>query len=137
MKDQKSLSSIQSNLVIPEKWQEKYLIKRIGEEDIEITVEERNAILQMLNDGVRFVQIGRYTLMLNAVKSIDPKWGKENIPPRPEIIIKKDYGVLNENGAIPLKITEDASEQREWDIYFDYELNKRRSELKIEQKQLD
>lgn len=73
-----------SQTEIPEKFREKFLIKRIDEDDIEITLEQRDNILKALNAGTRFVQIGRYTIMLNAIKSIDPKWGKANIPPRPE-----------------------------------------------------
>jgi len=45
----------------------------------------RDEILKALNDGARFIQIGKYTLMLNSIKSIDPLWGEENIPPRPQI----------------------------------------------------
>lgn len=72
----------------PPNLQERFFIKRIDEEDIEISLEERNAILESLNKGVRFVQIGKFTLMLNAIKSIDPKWGAKNIPPIP----KEEYG---------------------------------------------
>jgi hypothetical protein len=75
------LSLSQNN--IPEKFREKYLIKRIGEDDIEITLEQRDNILKALNGGARFIQVGKYTLMLNSIKSIDPKWGGANIPPRP------------------------------------------------------
>lgn len=71
---------------IPEKWQEKFLIKRIDEEDIEITLEERDAILKFLAGGQRFIQVGKYTLMLNALKSIDPIWGGNNNPPKPKPI---------------------------------------------------
>lgn len=81
MKNQK-LSLSQNN--IPEKWRERFYIKRIGEDDIEISLEARDEILKALNAGVRFIQIGKYTLMLNSIKSIDPKWGDKNIPPRPE-----------------------------------------------------
>lgn len=91
MIDQKSLSLTPSNLEVPEKWQERYFIKRINEDDIEISLEERNGILKALEAGVRFVQIGKYTLMLNSIKSIDPKWGKDNIPPRPKLKERIDY----------------------------------------------
>lgn len=85
MTDQKSLSSTQSSLVVPEAWKEKYLIKRIDEDDIEISLEVRNEILKALQAGTRFIQLGKYTLMLNAIKSIDPKYGARNVPPRPEL----------------------------------------------------
>lgn len=51
----------------------KFLIKRIDENDIEITNEERMVILKALHANVRFVQVRDYTLMLNAIKSIEPK----------------------------------------------------------------
>jgi hypothetical protein len=72
-----------SSLSIPANWQEHFLIKRIDEKDIEIDLEQRNAILQALNAGARFIQIKKYTLMLNSIKSIDPKYEPDNIPPRP------------------------------------------------------
>jgi len=77
------LSTLQND--IPEKWRERYYIKRIGEDDIEISLQARDGILTALNNGVRFIQIGKFTLMLNSIKSIDPKWGSNNIPPRPKI----------------------------------------------------
>lgn len=51
----------------------KFLIKRIDENDIEISNEERMVILKALHANVRFVQVRDYTLMLNAIKSIEPK----------------------------------------------------------------
>lgn len=72
-----------SALSIPNEWKEHFLIKRIEEEDIRVTLEERNAILQALTNGSRFVQIGKYTLMVNSIKSIDPVYEPDNIPPRP------------------------------------------------------
>jgi len=78
MDDQKS------PLLVPNRWQEKFLLKRIDEQDIELSLEERNAILQALEAGAKFGQIRKYTIMLNTIKSIDPKWGESNIPPRPK-----------------------------------------------------
>lgn len=72
-----------STLVIPPKWAPKYIIKRIGDEDIIIPQSTRDVIIQALQHDLKFVQVGEYTLMLNGIKSIDPFWGKDNIPPRP------------------------------------------------------
>lgn len=69
---------------IPDYLLPKFLIKRIGEDDIEISTEQRDKILKTLEAGTRFIQIDQFTLMLNSIKSIDPKWGKSNIPPRPK-----------------------------------------------------
>ncbi len=81
---------------IPEELKERYLIKRIKEDDIEISLDQRDKILKMLESGVRFIQIDKYTLMLNSIKSIDPKWGSANIPPRPNTRteLNKEIGKL-------------------------------------------
>lgn len=73
-----------STLAIPPKWQPRYLLKRIGEEDIEIPLATRDAIVKALAAGLKYVQVGEYTIMLNAIKSIDPLWPPQNIPPRPK-----------------------------------------------------
>lgn len=110
MTDQK-LSTFPS---IPEKWQEKFVIKRIGEDDIEITLDQRDAILQSLNAGTRFVQIKKYTIMLNSIKSIDPLWGDHNVPPRPKAVHKALD--INEHGNMEFQV--DDAEQKEWDAIF-------------------
>ena len=116
MTSQKSSLSTQSE--IPEKWQEKFLIKRIDEDDIEVTLEERNMILQGLRAGIRFVQVGKYTLMLNAIKSIDPKWGKDNVPPRP--YLKERYRLDMVNGKATKQLVETNEKEIElWDTLFD------------------
>lgn len=89
MKNLKSPLSIPPK--IPPKWQERFLIKRIGEADIDISLEERNAILRALKSGTRYIQIGKYTIMINSIKSIDPKYGDKNIPPRPKLQVVFKY----------------------------------------------
>jgi len=86
MKNQKLKSSHQTQTGIPDKWKERFLIKRIDEDDIIITLEERDGILRALNEGDRFIQVTKYTLMLNSIKSIDPFWPPDNIPPRPKAV---------------------------------------------------
>ena len=75
---------MEENPTLPTEWNERFLIKRINEEDIVISLEERDQILTMLNAGTRFVQIGKYTIMLNSIRSIDPFYGPDNVPPRPQ-----------------------------------------------------
>lgn len=119
MVNQKSQLLRQTQIGIPEKWQEKYLIKRIDEENIEITLSERNAILQALNNGQRFIQVGKYTLMLNSIKSIDPKWGEDNIPPKPIPNIMTRYSGKNENGSVQAyDEVINKKEIDEWEKYF-------------------
>lgn len=84
MVNQKLQSSDQTQLGIPEEWKEKFVIKRIEEKDIEITLEEQRAILVALNQGQKYIQLGKYTLMLNSIKSIDPVYEPDNIPPKPK-----------------------------------------------------
>ncbi len=69
---------------IPDKWAEHFVIKRIDEEPIEITLKEQQAILENLARGQRYIQVGKYTIMLNSIKSIDPRYEPDNIPPCPE-----------------------------------------------------
>ena len=107
MSDQKLLSSR------PSKWEETFILKRIGDEDIKLTLQERNAILGALQAGSRFVQVRRYTIMVNAIKSIDPEFGEQNIPPRPQE--QKAYDVID--GKAMLKIT-NQGELDEWDRTF-------------------
>ena len=60
MESQKSLTS-----AIPSKWQPKYVLKRIDEEDITIGQKTRDNILGQLARGGKYIQIGEYTSMLN------------------------------------------------------------------------
>lgn len=83
MDNQKLQSLHQTQTGIPEEWKEHFYIKRIDEEDIKISLIERDAILKALNGGQRFIQIGKYTLMLNSIKSIDPIYEPDNTPPMP------------------------------------------------------
>jgi len=101
-------TSQKSPLSIPAKWQERFLIKRIKEEDIEVSLEERNAILEELNGGRQFVQIGKYTLMLNSIKSIDPLWEPDNIPPCPK---KHLVGSLDEKREVYVQEEEKTSKE--------------------------
>jgi len=113
MENQKLQSLPQTPIGRPSKWEEKFLIKRIDEQDIEITLEQRNAILKALNDGQRFIQVGKYTLMLNGIKSIDPKWGANNIPDRPSI--NKRAEIIDGKGII---IITNQNEIDEWNTSF-------------------
>ena len=112
MTDQK-LSLSQND--IPEKWREMFVIKRINEEDIVISLEQRDGILKALNDGARFVQIRKHTLMLNSIKSIDPYWdNEENIPPRP----RENQVITGTTGNVMLYVVDNEEEIALWDKLF-------------------
>lgn len=113
MDDQKSLTS---GSQLPTKWQPRYIIKRIGEDSIEIDKPTRDAILSQLGAGGKFVQIGEHTLMLNGMKGIDPKWGDKNIPPRP--MPKFVYDGLKIDYWMDGCETLNQEEVDEWDKYF-------------------
>lgn len=68
---------------IPPQWRPKYVLKRVSGDDLEIGIETRDRILESLQQGKRFVQIGEHTIMLNAINAIDPFWGTPNRPPKP------------------------------------------------------
>lgn len=110
MTDQK-LSVSQTNL--PEPLQGKYLIKRIDEDDIEITLAQRSQILQALSAGVRFIEVKNHILMLNSIKSIDPKWGEKNIPPRP-----KEIRATTIEDNVAKYVVENKDEIELWEKYF-------------------
>lgn len=98
----------------PPKWEERFVIKRIEEEDIEISLAERNALVNALNANKRFAQLGKHTIMLNSIKSIDPLYGDLNIPPRP----KPTYSYKEiRPGTMKETITNQA-ELDEWDALF-------------------
>jgi|GEM_PF-4150197 len=100
---------------VPAKWQERFLIKRIDDDDIEISLPEHDAILHALANGERFVQVRKYTLMLNAIKSIEPKWGERNIPPCPKATL--EYVKYIDGRAITTY--ENQKEVDEWHKIFD------------------
>lgn len=102
-----------NTLEIPSKWQERFLIKRIDAEDIEISLETRNAIVQRMQVGERFVQIGKITLMLNSIRSIEPKWGERNIPPKPKP--RYEYIIINQQ-AVSVMVNQE--EINEWEKFF-------------------
>ena len=102
---------------IPHSWRQNYLIKRIGEADIEISKEVRDAMLASLANGDRFVQVGEYTLMLNSIKSIDPLHEPNNIPPRPQR--ESQYAGVADNGQTQYTITKSSIRNQElWDKLF-------------------
>jgi len=67
-------------------WKHSFIIKRINEPDMAITLQERNALLKAIDTpNLRFIQIGEYTIMLNSIKSIEPRWNGNTIPPKPVV----------------------------------------------------
>lgn len=115
MADQLSESSLQTQhgRSVPAKWQERFLLKRIGEEDIDISLGERDAILQALSENARFIQLRKHTIMLNVIKGIDPKWGEANLPPRPREQTTEEIN----GGTMKVTIT-NQTEIDEWDALF-------------------
>ena len=101
-------------------WNKGYIIKRIGEDDIPITNEQRKSILGSLNDGVGFIQIGEYTLMLNGIKSIEPRWNGDSFPPRP----KEEYRLIKTGETSAKKEIVNIEEILLWDNLFKNKLSK-------------
>jgi hypothetical protein len=98
---------------LPRKWMPKYYLKRIGEDDIVISQETRNEVVRLLAKNGKFVQIGEFTIMLNTIKSIDPYWPPDNIPPKPKQKMQYIGGYEGSN----LKEA-NAKERQEWEKYF-------------------
>lgn len=119
MVSQKSLTSVSQ---LPEKWRPKYILKRIGEENITLSLETRDEILRQLASSGRFVQIGEFTVMLNSIKSIDPYWGKNNIPPRPK---EEPTYLPKPDGSGFITAIANQEEIDEWHKYFGERLTER------------
>ena len=90
-----------------------YYLKRIGEDDLVISWETRNEILKRLAGNAKYIQIGEYTIMLNAIKEMAPYWKPNNIPPRPKPVRAEK---LLGNGAY--SVTENDDDGKEWDKHF-------------------
>jgi hypothetical protein len=101
---------------MPSKWQPRYTLKRIKDEDIEISQQTRDEILRQLAGNGKYVQIGEYTIMLNAIKSIDPKWGKNNVPPKPKPIY--EYTERPDKDNTVSSVVTNQGELDEWDKWF-------------------
>ena len=100
-------------LEIPSKWKPKYILKRIGEENIYISQLTRDGMLNQLAEGKKYVQIGEFTIMLNAIKSIDPLWQPNNTPPRPKPMFD-----VQMNGDQATKLQTNQEELKEWEKLF-------------------
>lgn len=98
---------------LPPEWQEKYLLKRIGEPDIVLSLDQRDAILKALLGSARFIQVDKYTIMVNSIKSIDPMYGPKNIPKRPE----EQYVIGKWNEGRGNVITKTITNQAELDLW--------------------
>lgn len=62
-----------------------FVLKRINQDDILITRKTRDVILQAMSGGAKFVQVRDYTVMINSICAIEPRWGEPNTPPSSEI----------------------------------------------------
>lgn len=112
----KFLQKVKSVYDIPENFRPKYILKRIAGEDIEIDIETRDKILSAMSRSVRFVQIKEFTIMVNSINSIDPKWGNDNIPPKPKPIWREEFN--QERGVYVVKGASNAEEINEWERCF-------------------
>jgi len=106
-------------LNVPLEWRERFLIKRFDEKDVEITLNERNIILVALRKGTRFIQVGKLTLMLNSIKSIDPYYPPYNIPPKPELKFKN---VFDEKKKLYVQVEVEESRKKVelWEKFFSH-----------------
>lgn len=130
-----------STLSIPPEWEDRYFLKRIGEEDIEISNEQRILIIKSLNDGKRFIQLGKYTLMLNTIKSIDPRYEPHNIPPKPreperlyywtQKVVEEDGRYIKKNIFMENQYNDAVKEYKLWCELFDKKPTEHKETKKI------
>lgn len=104
-----------SNSSTPAKYEESFLLKRIDENDIEISLRTRNEVIKALATNTRYIQIGKYTIMVNSIKSIDPVYGMKNIPPRPKELLEATFD-KEKNTASTTVINQDEIDK--WDAQF-------------------
>lgn len=102
----------------PDNWKERFVLKRFDDEDIILSLEERNRVLAALNQGDRFVQIRKYTVMVNAIKSIDPYWGEKNIPPKPQAILDHTFEKLEDGTTVSIEVVVNQEELDLWESLF-------------------
>ena len=48
-----------------------YVIKRFNLSDIHITKEEKNIVIKALEENIRFIQIGTFTIVLTSIAGIE------------------------------------------------------------------
>lgn len=96
------MSSAQKPALSPD-WSKNYILKRIDEEDRYISEAERHLILKAMTQGSRFVQIGLYTLMVNTIRSIEPRYSnysETNHPQLPYAPSTKELAEWNEQKSL-------------------------------------
>lgn len=54
------------------KYSQNYVIYRIGLKPIEVDQTVRDAILELMMQNKKFIQIDEYTIMINSISSIEP-----------------------------------------------------------------
>lgn len=71
---------------IPKEYEPRYVLSWIGGDDIEIDYQTRDRILEAMNRGVKHIELfDELVVMVSSIRSIFPKYGVPNIPPRPEL----------------------------------------------------
>lgn len=61
-----------SLIPISKQFDQCYQINRVKQSSIYVSEDARNKVLDSLSSGKMFVQIGKYTVMLNTISSIEP-----------------------------------------------------------------
>lgn len=63
-----------------------FILKRIDEPELVLTLEQRNAIAEGYLRGDKAVIVGQHLIATFNIKSIDPMYGEDNIPPKPKAL---------------------------------------------------
>lgn len=97
---------------LPEKWQKKYYVHVIGmESPILISEETKNNITEIMSRGMKFISLGEFTIMINSIKMIAPRYEPDNIPPMPTEQYKS---YLNEETQIYIQELSNGEEIKLW-----------------------
>lgn len=98
---------------LPEKWQKKYYVHVIGmESPILISEETKNNITEIMSRGMKFISLGEFTIMVNSIKMIAPRYEPDNIPPCPHEQYKT---VLDEKRDVFVQTLENEEEILLWE----------------------
>ena len=83
---------------MPDWLKPRYLLKRIDEPDIELSLEQRNGVANAMVRGDKVIFIGQSMIATFNIKSMDPIYGPDNIPPKPDVmrLVKFENGLAKE-----------------------------------------
>jgi len=117
------------SLSFPDAWKPMFLLHVIGSDEILITEKERDSILKAMSQGEKFLQVRQYTIMVNSIQMIRPRYAPDNVPPRPKVKISEAIETLPD-GTYGKKLYRTNGELADlWDKHFGKSLAKTHEQI--------